>query len=575
MTGWTRPAQVVCSHFSGMSARNRVITAALLMLPLIVILPMVDAQTGVDPVVNSIGKAMPPDAAPLEQQVLRYTLVEPLTFDVSTNIYEAQGALTLFERLVMLDKNLELTGAAAESWEQSADGLRWTFKLRPDGRWSDGRRVTAQDFEYTYKRFLDPAEASPYAFFYYEIKGARPFNQGRTTDRSTVGVRALDDLTLEIETEKPCPYLPFIVAFTGSGPVPRWQVEKYGVRWSEAGNLVASASYTLTEWRKGRQAILSLNPYYTGPHKGYLEKIVQIFTTGHPGTAPYENNEIDYLRVLLTDLPFIENHPTLKSELAYYAFPESWYLFFRTREPPFDDVKVRRAISHAIDREALCNVVLRNTGVPAYSMLPPNFPGSADASIREIQAYDPERAKALLAEAGYPGGRGFPLVEFWIGKANPQISYTAQTVQAMLQNTLGIRLRIRGSEDKVYRDNMYKWNIPMGLGGFNADYPDPNNLLGMVWRSQPRGFGRQDWQNAEFDRLIDAAADEMDHEKRMGMYQAAERLLAEDAGGAFLYHNMTVELRKPYLKGLEINKYGYALFSWIGIVHTNMYIGRH
>ena len=575
MTGWTRPVRVVCSHFSGMSARSRVITTSLFMLSSFLILSMAGAQTDEGPVVNSIGKAMPPDAAPLEQQVLRYTLVEPLTFDVSTNIYEAQGALTLFERLVMLDKNLELTGAAAESWEQSADGLRWTFKLRPGGMWSDGRRVTASDFEYTYKRFLDPAEASPYAFFYYEIKGSRAFNQGQTTDRSTVGVRALDDLTLEIETEKPCPYLPFIVAFTGSGPVPRWQVEKYGVRWSEAGNLVANASYTLTEWRKGRQATLSLNPYYTGPHKGYLEKIVQIFTTGHPGTAPYENNEIDYLRVLLTDLPFIENHPTLKSELAYYAFPESWYLFFRTREPPFDDVKVRRAISHAIDREALCNVVLRNTGVPAYSMLPPKFPGSADASIREIQAYDPERAKALLAEAGYPGGKGFPLVEFWIGKTNPQISYTAQTVQAMLQNALGIRLRIRSSEDKVYRDNMYKWNIPMGLGGFNADYPDPNNLLGMVWRSQPRGFGRQDWRNAEFDRLIDAAADEMDHDQRMGMYREAERLLVEDAGGAFLYHNMTVELRKPYLKGLEINKYGYALFSWIGIVHTKMYIGRH
>ena len=208
-------------------------------------------------------------------------------------------------------------------------------------------------------------------------------------------------------------------------------------------------------------------------------------------------------------------------------------------------------------------------------MLPPKFPGSADASIRSIQAYDPERARALLAEAGYPDGKGLPLIDFWVGKSNPQISYTAQAVQAMLGNTLGLRLRMRGSEDKVYRDNMYKWNIPMGLGGFNADYPDPNNLLGMVWRSQPRGFGRQDWRNDDFDRLIDAAADEMDHESRMGMYREAERLLAEDVGGAFLYHNMTVDLRKPYLRGLDINKFGYAMFSWIGIMHTNMYIARH
>ncbi len=558
-----------------LSARGRTIAVAACLAGFICCFLPAAVLTGAVPVVNSIGKEMPPDAAPLDQQVFRYTLVEPLTFDVSINIYEGQGALTLFERLVMLDKNLELVGAAASSWEQSADGLRWTFKLRPDGRWSDGRTVTAHDFEYTYKRFLDPAVASPYAFFYYEIKGARPFNQGSVTDPSTVGVRALDDFTLEIETEKPCPYLPFIVAFTGSGPVPRWQVEKHGARWSEAGNLVANASYTLSEWQKGRQATLTLNPYYTGPHKGYLEKIVQIFTTGHPGTPPYENDEIDYLRVMLTDLPFIENHPTLKSELAFYAFPETWYLFFKTREPPFDDVRVRRAISQSIDREALCSVVLRNTGVPAYSMLPPKFPGSADASIRAVQAYDTDRARALLAEAGYPGGKGFPTIDFWIGKSNPQISYTAQAIQAMLGNTLGLRLRMRGSEDKVYRDNMYEWNIPMGLGGFNADYPDPNNLLGMVWRSQPRGFGRQDWRNDDFDRLIDAAADEMDHDKRMNMYQEAERILVEDVGGAFLYHNLTVDLRKPYLKGLEVNKFGYAMFSWIGIMHTEMYIARH
>ncbi len=575
MKEWTRPVRVVGLRLASPTARRRMGAISICAFALVLLMSVVGAQTASGPAVNSIGKLMPPDAAPVDQQVFRYTLVEPLTFDVSINIYEGQGALTLFERLVMLDKNLELVGAAASSWEQSADGLRWTFELRPDGRWSDGRKVTAHDFEYTYKRFLDPAVASPYAFFYYEIKGARPFNQGSVTDPSTVGVRALDDLTLEIETEKPCPYLPFIVAFTGSGPVPRWQVEKHGVRWSEAGNLVSNASYTLSEWQKGRQATLTLNPYYTGPHKGYLEKIVQIFTTGHPGTPPYENDEIDYLRVLLTDLPFIESHPILNSELAFYAFPETWYLFFKTREPPFDDVRVRRAISHAIDREALCRVVLRNTGVPAYSMLPPKFPGSPGASVRHIQAYDPERAKALLAEAGYPGGRGLPVIDFWIGKANPQISYTAQAIQAMLGNVLGLRLQMRGSEDKLYRDNMYKWNIPMGLGGFNADYPDPNNLLGMVWRSQPRGFGRQDWRNVEFDRLIDAAADEMDHERRMEMYRDAERLLAEDVGGAFLYHNMTVELRKPYLKGLEVNKFGYEIFSWIGVMHTKMYIGRH
>lgn len=523
---------------------------------------------------NSIGKQLPVDAAPPEQQIFRYTLVEPLSYDISIAIYEAQGAVPLFDRLAMLNRDLELVPAAATSWERSEDGLRWTFHLRPDGRWSDGRPVTAHDFEYTYKRLLDPDEASPYAFFYYEIKGARTFNQGKTTDSKTVGVRALDNLTLEVETEKPCPYLPFIVAFSGSGPVPRWQVEKYGRKWSEAEHFVSNSSYTLTDWQSGRHATLSLNPFYTGPHKGFLEQIVQVFTTGHVGTAPYENDEIDYLRVEVSDLPFIESQSELNSQLVRYAFPETSYLFFKTDQPPFDNLKVRQAISHAIDRDALCRVVLRNTAIPAFSMLPTNFPGSADGDLNDIQAYNPDLARTLLAEAGYPKGKGFPRTEFWVGKATPQLNYVAQAVQAMLKNTLGIDLKIRSTEDKVYRDNMYQWNIPIGLGAFNADYPDPNNLLGMVWRSQQRGFGRQAWNHSAFDRLIDTAAFELDQDKRMQMYQHAERLLVEDVGGVFLYHNLTLELRKPWVKGLKENKYGYPFFTWIGTVHTEMYIGR-
>lgn len=527
------------------------------------------------PVVNSVGKPLPPDAAPPAQQVFRYMMVEPLSYDISIALYEAQGAVPLFERLTMLNEDLELVPAAATRWEASKDGRQWTFHLRPGAKWSDGRPVTAHDFAYTFRRFLDPKEASPYAFFYYEIKGARAFNQGRTDDPNTVGVRAVDDLTFVVETEQPCAYLPYIVAFSGSGPVPRWQVEKYGRKWSEPGAFVSNSSYVLTEWQKGRQATLSLNPRYNGPHKGYIEKIIQLFSTGATGTAPFENNEVDWLQVFVTDLPYIENHPVLKNQLVRYAFPDTWYLFFQTRQPPFDDLRVRQAISHAIDREAICRVALRNTAVPAYSMLPPKFPGSSGEALKPVQAYDPLLAKRLLAEAGYPNGAGFPRVDFWIGKASTAQNIVAQAVQAMLGSNLGITLNIQASEDKVYRDNLYKWNIPMGLGGFNADYPDPNNLLAMVWRSQPRGYGRHDWQNPAFDRLVDEAAFELNHETRMQMYRDAERVLVEDVGGVFLMHPLTVELRKPWLKGLKVNKYGYPFFAWIGTVHTQMYIGRH
>ncbi|MBM3263516.1 MAG: peptide ABC transporter substrate-binding protein [candidate division Zixibacteria bacterium] len=524
--------------------------------------------------INTIGKPMPANAAPSTQQTFRYFMVEPLSYDISIALYEAQGAVPLFERLAMLDENLDLVPGAARSWEVSKDGKKWTFHLRPGAKWSDGRTVTAHDFEYTFKRFLNPAEASPYAFFYYEIKGARAYNHGKTKDPNTVGVRAVDDVTLVVETEAPCAYLPYIMAFSGSGPVPRWQIEKYGRKWSDAGTFVSNSSYTLTEWQKGRQATLSLNRHYKGPHKGFLEKIVQIFTTETVGVAPYENDEVDYLQVQVTDLPFIEKHPKLKNELVRYAFPDTWYLFFQTRKPPFDNLKVRQAISHAIDRETLCRTALRNTGVPAYAMLPAQFPGSSEEQLKTIQRYDPVLAKKRLAEAGYPNGKGFPAIELWMGKASPQLNYVAQAIQGMLLSNLGISVRLRASEDKVYRDNMYQWNIPMGLGGFNADYPDPNNLLAMVWRSQPRGYGRQDWSNPVFDKLVDTAAFEVDSAKRLPLYREAEKTLVEDVGGVFLFHNLTSELRKPYVKGLKVNKYGYSFFTWIGMVHTHLYIGK-
>ena len=525
--------------------------------------------------INSVGRSMPADAAPLARQVFRYFMEEPLSYDISIALYEAQGAVPLFERLTVLNEDLELVPGAATSWEVSKDKKQWTFHLRPNAKWSDGRAVTARDFEYTFKRFLDPAEASPYAFFYYEIKGARPFNQGAVKDPATIGIRAVNDVTLVIETEAPCAYLPYIVAFSGSGPVPRWQIEKYGRKWSDAGTFVSNSSYTVSEWQKGRQATLSLNKHYNGPHKGYLEKIVQLFAGATVGVGPYENNEGDYLPVQLTDLPYIENDPGLRGQLFKYAYPDSWYLFFQMQKPPFNNLKVRQAISHAIDREALCRVALRNTAIPGYAMLPDKFPGSSEPALKTVQRFDPVLARKLLGEAGYPNGKGLPSIELWVGKASTQINYAAQAIQGMLQTNLGISVRLRVSEDKVYRDNMYQWNIPMGLGGFNADYPDPNNLLGMVWHSQPRGYGRQDWKNPTFDRLIDTAASEVDPAKRMRLYQDAEKILVSDVAGVFLFHNLTSELRKPWVKGIKINKYGYSFFTWIGMVHTNLYIGKH
>lgn len=529
------------------------------------------------PVVNSSGKTLPPDAAPLDEQVLMYFIEEPKTLDVSMDNYGVKGADPwLFERLVMFDENDEAGPGAAERWEPSEDGRVWTFYLRPGARWSDGHPVTAHDFEYTFKRFLDPNEGNVFAFLFYDIKNARPFNHGDIKDRDKVGVRAIDDLTLEIEAEGPCPYLPFIMAYNSAAPVPPWQVEKYGRRWTEAGKMVSNYSYRLDEWIHDRYIQYTLNPHYNGPYKGSLERVrLKFINTGsHPGIAPYENNEVDRQdNISASDLGVIERDPALSQELKSNPHFQTWYLFFQTAKPPFNDLRVRQAFSHAIDRETICNVILKGHGTPAYTMLPPGFPGYTGDKLKDIQRYDPALAQKRLAEAGYPGGRGFPTVEFWLRQADPNQMAIAQGIQQMLKETLGIDTVIKNQEIGLYMDNMYRYEIPFSLIPYQYDYPDPHNMLSQVWHSQPVGHGRHDWVNRTFDRLLEQGGTTMDQNLRMNLYAEAERVLVEDVGGVFIYHTHILELRKPWVKGLTPSRSGRDLF-WGN--HTNLmdiYIG--
>ncbi len=218
--------------------------------------------------VNTVGKAMPPDAAPLARQVYSFHLPEPTTLDIGIAVYEATGAVFSFEGLTRPDHNNELMPAAAERWESSPDGTRWIFHLRTGAKWSDGRPVTAHDFEYAFKRMVDPASANRNASFYYEIEGAKAFHQGLTRDAGSVGVRAVDDHTLVIQTALPCPYLPYIASFPASVPVPRWQVEKYGPGWSEPGRFVTNSTFKLDAWDHGSRFEFVLDPNYNGTPQG-------------------------------------------------------------------------------------------------------------------------------------------------------------------------------------------------------------------------------------------------------------------------------------------------------------------
>ena len=523
---------------------------------------------------NAVGKAMPADAAPPDRQVFRFLNDEPTNLDIGMAIYEVGGIVFLFERLTMLDHNNRVIPGAASEWTSSEDQTRWTFQMRHGARWSDGRPVTAHDFEYSYKRMLDPASGSGYAFFYYNIKGARAFNTGQNTDPSSVGVYAEDDMTLVIETEGPCPYLPMIAAFFTSIPVPRWQVERFGPRWASDENVVSNSSYKVEGWRIGERLTLSLDTFYNGPVKGYFSEIHSIFKNqGNTGLLSYENDELDLVQIDVRDLNRVEGDPELSSELHKYMDFNAIYLFFRTREGVFSDHRVRQAISHAIDRDALCNIVLRGTALPAYTMLPPGFPGYSGDKLKDVQRFDPELARRLLAEAGYPNGRRFPSVDIWL-RNDPYRIMAAEAISGMLSNNLGLKVGVRNMENRVYSEAMAQYRIDFSMIPFMFDFPDPHNLLGMVWHSQPVGAGRHDWMNAEFDRLIDEAARETDEERRFEMYNEAERILVEDVGGVFLYHDYFLQLRKPWLAGWQKDSMGQEPFFIDNSTITDLYIRR-
>lgn len=521
---------------------------------------------------NSVGKVMPGDSAPLSQQIIRLMNMEPRSLDSGIHPYDDEGAvLRPFEMLMWRDQHMQPIPGAAERYERSDDGLKWTFYLRPGARWSDGRPVTAYDFVYTFRRNINPASGNIYANFYYDFKNAREINQGKIKNIEQLGVQAVDKLTLVIETEHPTPYLLHMLSFPDTFPAPRWQVEKYGRKWTEQNNIVTNSGFKMTEWIRGSHMTYVPDPMYNGPHKPFLEKVIHFFREASAANIlPYENNEVDMEVIDLAELHRIQNDPLLGQEIVRSRSYKTWHLTFRTRLPPFDDIRVREAFTRAIDRQSICRVVLRGAGIPAYSMIPPGFDAYAGPEYQQFQGYDPKRAKRLMTEAGYPRGRGFPTIEMWLRAPSPITRRIAEAIQGMLRKHLGVNIIFRSTDPSSYMSAMFDWRIPIGFIPWGADYLDPRNMLDMTWHSRPRGAQRHDWRNLVFDNLVDRATGITDPAQRTELYKRAEKILVSDYGGVFVYHPIDVSLRKPWVKG-----YFKQLDGMVGkLMWDKVYIGE-
>ena len=448
---------------------------------------------------------------------------EPETLDPAliTGQPEGRVANALFEGLLSFDQHGKPQPGMAESWEVSPDGKVYTLRLREGLVWSDGVTLTAEDFVKSWRRTLDPATASEYAYQLHYVKNAKAFNEGEITDFSQVGIAATDKRTLRVELENPTPFFLDLCAFVTLLPVPLHVVEKYGDDWIKPGRLVGNGAYVLESWRLNDRIRLRKNPRYWNAGSVALET-VDILPVSKANTAfnLYASGQAD----LMMDKGLLP--PALLSEIKkrddFHAAPflGTYFLRFNCTKGPFVDSRVRRAFSLVIDKQSIVERITRAGELPADSFVPPGAAGYQPYD--ECGGMNVEEARRLLAEAGFPGGVGFPMVNYLYseGELNEAI---AIELQSMWRQSLGVNVQLLRQEWKVYLRSMSALDYDIARSSWVGDYPDPNTFLDMFVTGG--GNNRTGWGDPRYDQLIANAAAETDPAERFEILRAAEKIL--------------------------------------------------
>jgi ABC-type oligopeptide transport system substrate-binding subunit len=454
----------------------------------------------------------------------------------------------------------------AEKVSSNPEGSVWTFTIRKDSKWSDGTPCTAKDFEWSWKRQMDPASKNPYSSFFYDIKGAEPFNKGKVSDASGVGVVAKGDSTLEVALEGPRGYFPVLAAYLAALPAHRGSVEKHGDKWTEAANLVCNGPFTLETWEHNKVMVLRKNKHFFNAKNVTLEKVTIPIVPVQSGALPYENNELDLTALQTGDLKRLREAPATKSQVFRYPFPGTWYLLPQVTKAPFDNVKVRRAVGHAIDRENVVRVA-DGFAIPAHSMIPPGFPGAVDdKKIRDIQRFDPKAAMAMLKGTPYEGGRNWPKVTMSMRDEALGSKPLAEAVQAVLLEHLNLRTDLEVLEPRVFRERLWSQELQLVWIRWFMDYPDPHNEYFDTFYGKKTTGRRQAWVNDAFDKELEAGRDTRDTKKRLAHYAKAEEIMQTDAGYVPVAWVLRYGAAKPWVRGLQKNKAGDV------VVDGNIYV---
>ncbi|HEY2919520.1 MAG TPA: peptide ABC transporter substrate-binding protein [Candidatus Binatia bacterium] len=469
-----------------------------------------------------------------------------LDWSLATDHVSFNVIANLMIGLTEFDKDLKPAPVIAKSWDFLEGGKKIVFHLRDDVQWTDGKKVRAQEFEYAWKRLLNPKTASQYAYILFDIANAQEYAEGKIKDSSAVGVQAQDDQTLVVTLRHPASYFLAITTFEVTYPQRRDIIEKFDSRWTEPGNIVTNGPFRLASWKHENEIELRANVnYFRG--KPSIERVT-MYMVNEKTTAVtmFEQGNLDFIDD--HSIPPLDK-PRLSKMPGYKLVPQlrGEYYSFAVDRKPFDNPELRKAFALAIDREVFPKI-LQGGQTPATSWIPPGMLAhNPEIGLK----FNPAEARRLLSEAGYPDGKGLPRIVLGYN-TDEEKKLVAEAIQSMWQKHLGVVVRIENQEWKVFLKTLQNDPFPVFRAGWGADYPDPDNFMKLFTSNSGNNHGR--WKNTRYDQLLELAARELDAKKRSKIYADAQKLLTEiDAAIVPLYWKAESTILSPKFTGLEYN----------------------
>ncbi|EKO3720056.1 oligopeptide ABC transporter substrate-binding protein OppA [Vibrio metschnikovii] len=488
------------------------------------------------------------------QELIRGNGTEVASLDPhkTEGVPESHVIRDLLEGLVNQDADGNTIPGVAERWETS-DNQTYTFYLRKDAKWSNGDPVTAQDFVYSWQRAVDPATASPYSWYmeYTKMKNAKEIIAGEKAS-TTLGVKALDDHTLVVELDTPLPYFVMMTGHTTMKPVHKGTIEKHGDEWTRAGNYVSNGAYMLDRWVVNERLELKRNPNYWDDSKTVINKVTFL---------PIENQVAEMNRFLsgeihITNEVPIEHFRRLQRDhadsVSVVGSLCTYYYGFNNQKPPLDDVRVRKALSFAIDRDVIANAIMGQGEKPAYFLTPEitaGFQPEMPAYGKMTQQQRLAEAKKLLEEAGY--NRSNPLRFNLLYNTSENHRKVATAIQSMWRSGLGVNVTLENQEWKTYLDSRREGNFDVTRAGWCGDYNEASSFLTLMKSSNSSNDPR--YHNEEYDTLMAKAMATTSEKERQAIYAQAEKLLARDMPIAPIYQYVKSRLLSPQVGGFPSN----------------------